>query len=114
MRVLILDDEPLIAMLLADYLDVLGHEVAASVETVADGLAQADARTLDLAVLDCRLADGEHSWPVADRLAEAGVPFLFSSGVTRDQLPARHADRPMLDKPYTLGTLEEAIAGVTN
>ena len=110
MRVLILDDEPLVAMLLADYLDALGHEVAASVETVADGLAVLDDELVDLAVLDCRLGGGDHSWPVADRLAEAGVPFLFSSGVSRDQLPERHADRPMLSKPYALHALKEAIA----
>ena len=111
MRVLILDDEPLVAMLLADYLDALGHEVAASVETVDAGLAAADAGGLDLAVLDCRLAEGAHSWPVADRLLAAGVPVMFSSGVSRAELPERFAGRPMLGKPYSLTLLEEAIAG---
>lgn len=110
MRVLILEDEPLVAMLLTDCLEALDHTVAASVETVADGLAAIERDGMDLAVLDCRLADGGHSWPVAERLAELGIPFLFSSGVGRGELPATFANRPMLPKPYSLQLLENALA----
>lgn len=114
MKLLVLDDEPLVAMLLADYLDALGHEVATTVETVEAGLEAAGRDDIDLAVLDCRLGDGDHSWPVADRLIQAGVPVLFSSGVSRAELPERFAGRPMLAKPYSLGALEQAIADATN
>ena len=54
---------------------------------------------LDAAVLDVNLA-GERVDPVAEALAERGVPFLFMTGYDRDMLPAEHADRPALAKPF--------------
>jgi DNA-binding response OmpR family regulator len=54
---------------------------------------------LDAAVLDVNLA-GERVDPVADALAERGVPFLFMTGYGRNMLPAEHADRPALAKPF--------------
>ncbi len=113
MRILILDDEPLVAMLLEDYLDALGHEVAAVTETLDSALKAADEMTVDLAILDCHLAGGTRSWPVADRLRERGVPVLFSSGGRPDNLPSHLSDCPMLGKPYSLATLEAALKDLT-
>ena len=109
MRVLILDDEPLVAMLLEDYLEALGHEVTAAVETLDGALAALDQVAFDVAVLDCHLAGGERSWPVAERLRERGIPFLFSSGGRSDDLPPHLAECPMLSKPYNLPVLETAL-----
>ena len=114
MRVLIVDDEPLVAMLLEDYLDALGHDVAAVVETVESALAAADEVAFDLAILDCHLAGGTQSWQVAERLRERGVPFLFSSGGRPDDLPPHLAECPMLAKPYNMLVLEAALLDITS
>lgn len=113
MRVLIVDDEPLVAMLLEDYLDALGHETAATAETVQMALAAADEVAFDVAILDCHLAGGTRSWPVAERLRERGIPFLFSSGGSPGDLPPALADRPMLAKPYSLTALQTALLEIT-
>ncbi len=107
---LILDDEALVAMLLADYLDALDWTDVESAMTVEEALAVLDRSTVRFAILDCNLGGEVRSWAVADRLAGDGVPFLFSSGLSSEQLPERFADRPMLAKPYTLSSLSAAIA----
>ena len=113
MRVLIVEDEALVAMLLADYLEELGHEVTATAASVADALVAIADAPPDLAIVDCALSEGEASWPVADQLAEQSVPFLFSSGSSRAELPAAHADAPMLLKPYTLNALQVALTDLS-
>ena len=107
---LILDDEALVAMLLADFLDALDWTDVESAVSVEEAMAVLDHRSVRFAILDCNLGGAARSWAVADRLEDDGVPFLFSSGLSRDQLPPRHADRPMLAKPYTLASLSAAIA----
>jgi CheY-like chemotaxis protein len=78
--ILIVEDEPLIAMMLEDFLDALGHTVAASCDNVADALGQVERGSFDVAILDVRLKDGEQIWPVADALADAGLrPAAMSS-----------------------------------
>ena len=113
-RALVLDDEPLVALLLGDYLEALGHRVAASAVTADEALAAIGAGGIDLALLDCNLGGAARSWAVADRLAADGVPFLFSSGLSGQDLPTRFADRPMLAKPYTLAALERALATIAD
>ncbi len=108
-RVLVLDDEPLVAMLLGDFLDALGYEVAATAQTVAEALSAIDGIAPDLALLDCNLGGQERSWSVADRLTAMSVPFVFSSGLAAQDLPSRFADRPMLAKPFTLAALESTL-----
>lgn len=108
--VLIVEDEPLIAMMLEDFLDALGHNVAASCDNVADALREVAAGDFDIAILDVRLRDGEQSWPIADALADAGKPFVLATGGHVEPPPARHAGAPVLAKPYTLDAVEPALA----
>ena len=108
--ILIVEDEPLIAMMLEDFLDALGHKVAASCDNVADALDHIESGSFDVAILDVRLRDGEQSWPVADALADAGKPFVLATGGHVEPPPARHADAPMLAKPYTIDAIEPALA----
>ena len=112
--VLILDDEVLVAMLLADYLEVLEWSLVETVMTVEEALAVIDCRSVQFAILDCDLGDETWSWEVADQLARKGVPFLFSSGLSSEQLPDRFAGRPLLAKPYNLAALTAAIATLTD
>jgi DNA-binding NtrC family response regulator len=108
--ILIVEDEPLIAMMLEDFLDTLGHRVAGSCDNVADALGHIASASFDVAILDVRLRDGEQIWPVADALADAGKPFVLATGGHVEPPPARHAAAPVLAKPYTLDAIEPALA----
>ena len=107
--ILIVEDEPLIAMMLEDFLESLGHEVVGTCETVAEAMSRVEAGGFDLAIVDVQLKDGERVWPVADRLAESGTPFILATGGHVDPPPARHAAAPLLSKPYTIEAIEPAL-----
>jgi CheY-like chemotaxis protein len=111
--VLIVEDEPLIAMMLEDFLDSLGHKVVASCETVQDAIARIGDGGFDVAIIDVHLKNGEHVWPVADRLTEAGIPFVLATGGHIEPPPARYADAPVLNKPFTIDAIEPALAACT-
>ena len=107
--ILIVEDEPLIAMMLEDFLDSLGHQVAASCDNVADALDHVSSASFDVAIIDVRLKDGEQIWPVADALADAGKPFILATGGHVDPPPERHAAAPVLAKPYTIEAIGPAL-----
>lgn len=113
--ILIVEDEPLIAMMLEDFLDSLGHKVVGIAETVEDAMARIDEGGFDIAIVDVHLKHGEHVWPVADRLSDEGLPFVLATGGHIEPPPAKHAAAPVLSKPYTIDAinpvLEEAAAG---
>lgn len=111
--ILVVEDEPLIAMMLEDFLDSLGHSVVGTVDTVQDALAKVDEGGFDLAILDVHLK-GENAWPVADRLADAGLPFVLATGGHIEPPPARHANAPLLAKPYTIDAIEPALDAACN
>jgi CheY-like chemotaxis protein len=106
--VLIVEDEPLISMMLEDFLDSLGHSIAGTAETVQEALAKVEEGGFDVAIIDVHLK-GEHVWPVADRLTEKGVPFILATGGHISPPPAEHAGAPVLAKPYTIDAIEPAL-----
>ena len=106
--ILIVEDEPLIAMMLEDFLDSLGHKVAATCDTVADALVRVGQGGFDIAIIDVNL-NGEQVWPVADRLAAQGVPYILATGGHIEPPPAEHASVPVLSKPFTLDAIEPAL-----
>lgn len=108
--ILIVEDEPLIAMMLEDFLESLGHKVVASCDSLETALAHADAGDFDIAIIDVQLKDGERAWPLADRLADKGKPFILTTGGHLDPPPERHAGAPVLAKPYTIDAIEPALA----
>lgn len=107
--ILIVEDEPLIAMMLEDFLDSLGHTVVASCDSVEDALAQVERGGFDVAIIDVQLRDGKSVWPVADALAAQNIPFIVATGGHVEPPPAAHADAPVLSKPYTIDSVEPAI-----
>jgi len=107
--ILIVEDEPLIAMMLEDFLETLGHRVVASCDSVDDALGHIESGGFDVAILDVSLKDGRQVWPVADRLAAAGTPFVLATGGHVEPPPAAHADAPVLAKPYTIDAIEPAL-----
>ena len=106
--ILVVEDEPLIAMMLEDFLDSLGHQVCGICDSVADALAHAEQGGFDLAILDVNLK-GENVWPVAEKLREKGVPFVIASGGHVDPPPPQFASVPLIEKPYTVDRVTPAI-----
>lgn len=107
--ILIVEDEPLIAMMLEDFLESEGHSIAGMCETVAEAMERIDQGGFDVAIVDVHLKNGEHVWPVADRLEELGLPFVLATGGHVEPPPARHAGAPMLNKPYAMDAIETAL-----
>ncbi len=109
LSVLIIEDEPLIAMMLEDFIDGLGHSVAGAVESVEEALARVEEGGFDVAILDVHLRGGIPSWPVADVLADRGVKFLVATGGHVEPPPERHAKAPILSKPFTIESVRMAL-----
>jgi len=107
-RVLVIDDEMLIGMLLEDMLIDLGYGVAGVVPKLKDALAAVQRETFDLAILDVHL-HGESVFPVADVLMERGVPFMFATGYGERGLPEAYRGRPVLQKPFAKADLERVL-----
>ena len=112
--ILIVEDEPLIAMMLEDFILSLGHEVTGSCDSVRSALAEIEKSEFDLAILDVNLK-GESVWPVATALRGKGTPFVLASGGHVDPPPAEFNDVPMIEKPYTIDRvtpiIDAALAG---
>src|SRR4051812_47922533 len=108
LKVLAVEDEVIISFLIQDLLEELGCTEIWQAADVKSALAILAERTPDLAVLDVNVA-GEQVFPVAEILDKAGVPFLFTTGYGRVGVPAQWDARPVLQKPYDIGTLEIAI-----
>ena len=111
-QILIVEDEPLIAMMLEDFLDVLDQDVAGSADSVATALERVEQGGLDAAILDVNLRGGEKSTPVAEALERAGVPFVFATGGGDEGVDERFRDRPVLQKPFTMDGVAKVLAGL--
>lgn len=98
-RVLIVEDEMLVAILIEDFLADLGCTTVGPCGSVAIALDAARTEVFDLAVLDVNLG-GEMVYPVAELLAERHIPFLFLSGYGDDAIPADHRDWRVCAKPF--------------
>ncbi|CAN5342029.1 response regulator [soil metagenome] len=108
-RVLVVEDEMLIAAMLEDMLGELGAVVVGPAATIADGLLLARSEPLDAAVLDVNVRD-QRIDPVADVLAERGIPMVFATGYGQSAILAVRG-APVLDKPYTRERVEMALLG---
>jgi CheY-like chemotaxis protein len=106
--ILIVEDEPLISMMLEDFLDSLGHRIAGTCESVPEAMTRVNEGGFDVAILDVNLK-GERIWPVADRLIEMGVPYVLATGGHIEPPPAAHAGAPVLSKPFTIDAIEPAL-----
>ena len=113
MRLLLVEDEALVAMMLEDILVELGCTVAAVTSTVAQALDLAVrlAPSLDAALLDVNVG-GEKIYPVAEALKAQGVPFLFVTGYGRGALDERYPEAIVVTKPYTVKTLTAGLAAL--
>ncbi|MGH6665283.1 MAG: response regulator [Pseudolabrys sp.] len=110
-RILVVEDEYLISMLLEDMLADLGFEVAAAVGTIAEASDVAANGDINAAVLDVNL-DGQEIYPVAAILAKRGLPFVFVTGYGERSLPEPYRDRPALQKPFQIEQLKTTLDGI--
>jgi CheY-like chemotaxis protein len=107
--VLLLEDEFLIAMDAEEILKQLGVVSIEVVGTIADARKAAEAGQFDVALLDVNI-NGEMSFPVAERLKQRGIPFVFASGYEmRDRAPPEADAALCLAKPYTTDALKDAL-----
>jgi CheY-like chemotaxis protein len=113
MRVLIVEDEHLVALALADDLEEAGAIVVGPAATVGGALDLVQQHELDAAVLDIRL-NKQFVFPVADTLMERGVPFLFTTGYDADMLPSDYAHVPKCEKPASASTVLDILASLRN
>lgn len=107
-RVLVVEDESLVAMLLETILEDMGCMPVGPAATVDEGLAMAESETLDAALLDVNVA-GRQIFPVAETLRARGVPFVFSTGYGEGGLPDEWRGQTTLQKPFTESAVREAL-----
>ncbi|QXQ07524.1 response regulator [Sphingosinicellaceae bacterium] len=114
-RVLIVEDEVLIGLVLEDMLDMIGCRVAANAESIVagfDALERLGAEGFDVAILDVHLGT-ESVFPLADRLAALGKRIVFATGSHPDTLPERYGDSGVLEKPYAFAAVEALMKPVS-
>ncbi|MBC7831604.1 MAG: response regulator [Hyphomicrobium sp.] len=109
-RVLVLEDEPLIAMVLVDILEEAGCTVIGPAHD-ADQAAKLIAESaIDVAVLDVNLGSGHTSAPIADALRGSNTPFIFATGYGEMGLRVADRDQLRVDKPYFAPTILATVA----
>lgn len=110
-RILIVEDEVLVAMHLEDLLAEMGHQVVGPATRIKQAMELARKSEIDMAVLDVNVA-GRTSFPVADILRQRGIPFVFATGYGAEGFVEGYRDEPTLRKPYEPQELMRAIAAM--
>lgn len=107
-RVLVVEDEMTVAMLIEDMVSELAYEVAAVVPRLEDAMRLLDSDTFDLAMLDVHL-NGKTVFPFAEALEEREIPFLFATAYGVRGLPQEFQDHLVLQKPFGPVELRRAL-----
>jgi DNA-binding LytR/AlgR family response regulator len=109
-RILIVEDEFLVAEETRSSLKRYGVDVVGPVANVAEGIGLVDGGQIDAAILDIRL-EGEVVFPLADLLEERSIPFVFATGVDPSIIPGRYSGYVICEKPMHLDVIAEALFG---
>ena len=109
-RVLIVEDEALIAMAVEDEVRQLGCDEMFVAYSKAQALHEIDFFKPVFAIIDVSLSTNGEDYEIADTLSDLGIPFIFSSGHLAGELPDRHVDRPFVSKPMQSKEFAEAVA----
>ena len=107
-RVMIVEDEVLVSMMLEENLKDLGYDIVAVSDRLDDAMSKASNVVADIAVLDVNLA-GKLSYPVAGVLRSRGIPFIFATGYGTKGLPQEFSDCLVLAKPYSQRQLADFL-----
>lgn len=108
-RVLVVEDEVMIALMVEQMLAEIGYEVVGPGMRLREAVSLAETEAVDAAVLDVNLG-GDRSFPVADVLRRRGVPFVFATGYGSAGLDEPYRDATVLRKPFDRPELERALA----
>jgi CheY-like chemotaxis protein len=108
-RVLVVEDESMISMLIEDMVCDLGAEVVGPAAKFEQAMMLALEADFDLAVLDVNL-DGSVVYSIADVLRHSGIPFIFMTGYDSSVVPERYQPNPVLTKPFSQQTFCEALS----
>ena len=108
-RLLVVEDEALVAMLIEDQLAELGFDVVGPAATVKQALALCYNEAIDGALLDVNLGGGQRSDAVAAYLESQNIPFVFVTGYGQSGLGSRFPGRAVLQKPFALPELRKFL-----
>lgn len=109
-RILVVKDEPIVAMAIEDMLDDLGAHIVGPAASVAEAFDALSAHPVDAAILDINLGT-ERSNSIADHLRQLGTPFIFATGYGRTD-SANCGDEPVVEKPYRVEAIATALSEV--
>src|SRR5262249_5717502 len=107
-RILLVEDEALVAMLLEEIMADLGYQVVGPVGRLAEAIELAKRAEIDGAILDVTLA-GHHVYDVAATLDARGIPFMFATGYGQSGLRDDYIGRPVLNKPFRANDLKVGL-----
>lgn len=108
LRVLIVEDESLVTMLIEDTLADIGCVVADVASKLEEAIEKASSLDFDIAILDVNL-NGDQTYPIAEELARRGIPLVFATGYGAAGLPEQFRAAPILAKPFQQSDLERAL-----
>lgn len=108
LRILVVEDEMLVAMFVEGVLIDLGCLVVGPAGRLPQAIRLAAAESIDGALLDLNL-DGDEVYSVADKLAERNIPFAFATGHSAVHLKNPYRDRPLIQKPYGVRQIQELL-----
>ncbi|MES2600190.1 MAG: response regulator [Pseudomonadota bacterium] len=109
--ILLVEDEVMIRMMVADTLEELGYTIAGEAGDIDEGIRLVQAIDFDIAILDVNV-NGKVITPVAEAVQMRGLPFVFATGYGAQGLPEKFRDRPTLKKPFQIETLARTIETV--
>lgn len=110
-RVLLVENQMIVAMQIEDMLRAAGCDVVGPVDTLQAAITLAHEEALDAVVLDVNL-DGEKVYPAAEELQARGIPFILATGYGESTLPEKWRDQPRLSKPFRREQLEQLLSSV--
>ena len=113
LRILIVEDNPYIAIALEEMLSEHGLVIAGVAGALDDALLLAASASLDIALLDVNIRDRKID-PVAEALTARGKPFVFTTGCGRAGLPEAFLDRPVVEKPFYIEEILETLQNALN
>jgi CheY-like chemotaxis protein len=109
--VLLVEDEVMIRMMVADMLEEVGYTVAAEAGDIDEAIRLVQVTDFDIAILDVNV-NGKVITPVAEAVQLRGLPFVFATGYGAQGLPEKFRDRPTIQKPFQIETLARTIESV--
>ena len=107
-RILIVEDEVVVAMLIEDMVGELGYAVGGVASRVSDAISLVERDSFDFAILDVHL-NGKEVFPLADILLKRGIPFMFATAFGARGIPNAYLQYPVLQKPFSSLELKRAL-----